>query len=332
MQTSRKIVIIMGAARSGTTWLQAMLAAHEVICTASELFLYVDYTSKWTDSYHQQVTRSQHNVKIGLPVLWMEQQLIEQLRAFVNSVYDEVAAKKPGARIVVDKTPSYTHYVEHILTLIPDVHFIHVIRDGRDVVSSTLATAQSWGSHWASRDVRRICKQWIEAVQNGRLAQKIDQQYTEIRYEDLLHDGVATLERVFDAIGLHIDRERAKQIYDAHTIEQMRQRFTLRDSEIQTESGGIFLAPKSFYRQGTAGNWHRDLNVLQLYIIYITAGKLLRELDYTDDSKWWYRRRHERWLIPIVAKMTLLINKLTLPIRRHLQLRQKLQTLLNRSL
>jgi hypothetical protein len=44
-------VFIVGAPRSGTTWLQAMIGAHPSICTTDELKLFNLFTGPWEESW-----------------------------------------------------------------------------------------------------------------------------------------------------------------------------------------------------------------------------------------------------------------------------------------
>ena len=49
MTLDNQFVFIIGAPRSGTTWLQTMLAAHPSVCTSVELTLFDKYITSWIE-------------------------------------------------------------------------------------------------------------------------------------------------------------------------------------------------------------------------------------------------------------------------------------------
>src|SRR5215813_13675060 len=125
----RKISFIVGAPRSGTTWLQAMVGAHPRVCTSDELKLFNLFTGPWEDSWQLllELQRAEGGGARGLRTVWSDDEFYQFLTAFLQQVYTRVLATKPGAVVVLDKTPAYATYVEHIKRLIPQAKFIHLI-------------------------------------------------------------------------------------------------------------------------------------------------------------------------------------------------------------
>ncbi|HWW69344.1 MAG TPA: sulfotransferase [Duganella sp.] len=82
----------------------------------------------------------------------------------------------------------------------PHAHFIHIIRDGRDLAASHLKTVPDWGY----RTVAEAAYGWLEVVTRPRLAAP-DGRYLEVRYEDLVARPRATIERMLDHLGLPWD-------------------------------------------------------------------------------------------------------------------------------
>ena len=80
-----------------------------------------------------------------------------------------------------DKTPGYVFTMQHIQALLPEAHFIHVIRDPRD-------TAMSWRKTWfaPSQDYAVLGAFWRQNVEVGRRAAPSLRHYQEIRFEDLV--------------------------------------------------------------------------------------------------------------------------------------------------
>ena len=163
-----------------------MLGAHPSVCTFAELKLYDSYIAPWIKAWEGQISLQKYDDFSGLPTVWSEEELYDFLREFLTRVYERVLATKPEATILLDKHPGYSDHVEYINRLIPNARFIHVIRDGRDVVASLLAASQGWGKLWAPKDVESAASIWKKHVLAAREAHKYDGRYLEVRYEELL--------------------------------------------------------------------------------------------------------------------------------------------------
>jgi LPS sulfotransferase NodH len=285
----KQFVFIIGAPRSGTTWLQAMLGAHPSVCTFGELQLYDFYTAPWVAAWKKQVELGGFN---GLPTLWDEETLYQFLREFLDRVYSLALDAKPGATILLDKHPGYSRHVEHIDLLVPNAKFIHVIRDGRDVAVSLLAASEEWAKLWAPKDIRSAAVFWKALVLEARKAQPYTQRYMELRYEDLFSNGIGVLKDLFEFIGAPIDDEDVKSIFNSNQFEKMKQKGTGTNKR---------PLPEAFFRKGQVGDWQTVLNPAQRLIFHDMAGDLLCELGYANDS-WWIGRWHQRLTLPLLNK------------------------------
>ncbi|MCK1675028.1 sulfotransferase [Bradyrhizobium sp. 150] len=79
----------------------------------------------------------------------------------------------------------------------PDAHFVHIVRDGRDLAASHLRTVPEWGY----RTVAEAAHGWREIVsQPHRLAPP--ERYLEVRYEDLVTSPRSSLMRVLNDLHL----------------------------------------------------------------------------------------------------------------------------------
>jgi len=285
MLNGKKLVIIMGAGRSGTTWLQAMLDSCSSVVTMSELRV-LAYTGQWMARWQ---LHDERPYATGLPLLWTREEMLDEMRTLAEKTYARLVQHHPDATIILDKTPRYVYQHDHIRTLFPETHFIHVIRDGRDVTASTLAAAQDWGAHWAPHKARNAARQWVKDVVAGREAQSYTDYYTEVRYEELLANDTKALQRVFTAMGINKSHDEIQAIYKAHTLEKMRANYTIPDNDERSQKAetGIFKMPKSFYRQGQAMGWQTDLTPSQKYAVFQEAQDLLLSLGYATSDTWW---------------------------------------------
>lgn len=296
MILNQRFVFIIGAPRSGTTWLQAMIGSHPAVCTLDELKLFDLFTGPWEKSWKHliELQKTAGGGRRGLSILWAENEFYDFLREFLERVYSSVLATKPDATIILDKTPGYSNYVEHINRLIPQAKFIHLIRDGRDVAASLRAASRGWGKLWAPKRIESGAHLWKSTLLDARKASRYGERYIEFRYEELLADGTAKLQDAFEFIGVSVTKEQTERIYKDHCFDSMKY-----------ESTGVasFGLPAGFFRKGQAGNWRTELHANERYMLHDTAGDLLCELGYADDS-WWIDHAHQRFTLPLRAMLS----------------------------
>ena len=96
----RGYVFVIGAPRSGTTWLQNMMGAHPEIVTPQESNLFSVYVAllrrEWSRSLPVSANEWQSARHNGLPAILTEEEFNLLIRDFVLSVYDAVRRLKPG--------------------------------------------------------------------------------------------------------------------------------------------------------------------------------------------------------------------------------------------
>jgi hypothetical protein len=109
----------------------------------------------------------------------------------VRAIFEQFAATQGHVRWG-DKTPDYCHHLPVIHQLFPDAQFLHVVRDGRDVAHSALATGfgpkNCYEAALAWRKTLGEIDRFRETLPAGS--------YTEIRYEQLVSDPAGTLTNV----------------------------------------------------------------------------------------------------------------------------------------
>jgi Sulfotransferase family len=287
-------VCIIGAPRSGTTWLQALIGAHPQVSTTQELKLFDLFTGPWEHSWRQlvELQRSAGGGPRGLRVVWSDDEFRGLLESVVKDVHARVLARKPGATVVLDKSPGYSHYVAHIRSLVPQVKFIHVLRDGRDVAVSLRVASAGWARAWAPSSIASAASLWRSMVTAAREAEAPEPtRYLEIRYEEMQADGPASLLRALSFVGLPATLEDAVAICERHGLARMR------------DGAGPFDLPREFFRRGRVGSWRGEMTPMERYRFEEAAGDLLRELGYAP-SGWWIERRLERWLVPALAAVS----------------------------
>jgi hypothetical protein len=125
-------------------------------------------------------------------------------RHVLHSLFRAYAETRPAThecpRIFVEKTPANDYYSEQVFKYFPEAKLIQIIRDPRAVYASRQkALRQRRVRHSKSF---RLVNEWNRNIwQCQRLRDRPDQ-FLSIRYEDLLADPKAILNRVCEFIGI----------------------------------------------------------------------------------------------------------------------------------
>lgn len=282
--------VVVGCPRSGTSLLAVMLDSHPDLAVPPETaFIGLVAGLHGTPETVRQgffdiVTADRITVSnwsdFGLDkdALRRRLELIEPftvsagLRAFY-AMY----AKGEGKPRCGEKTPGYVFLLPEIAALLPEAHFIHVIRDPGD-------TALSWRKTWfaPSQDLRVLGEHWRKHVEAGRRAATLVRRYLEIRFEDLVRRPEETLKRVcaFAALPWHpamLDY-RAR---GAARLERLQGRQHARGPMIEREQrtrihANLTRAPDA----ERLGVWRREMSADERRALEDAAGPLARELGY----------------------------------------------------
>ncbi|MBN1954000.1 MAG: sulfotransferase [Anaerolineae bacterium] len=202
---------IVGHPRSGTTLLRFLLGSHPRLYIPEETGFIPFLVKRRQLDAELSLAQAQRVVaRIGrLNHLWRD--MVTDLPAFYAAlprptlafVLDDLYRRQIAAHGAVrwgDKTPLYVRYIPTIERIFADAQFIHVIRDGRDAALSAL---HKWPERRTYMDLYYLLKQWVNNVEAGRAAgQRLgDARYIEVRYEELVQQPLAALERVADFLG-----------------------------------------------------------------------------------------------------------------------------------
>ncbi|MBL8614364.1 MAG: sulfotransferase [Deltaproteobacteria bacterium] len=192
---------VLGCPRSGTSWLGAVLDAHPRLRCGMELDLL---------SAFQQVARaravhgSPERARGGPTVLrgGANQLAAMHLHDIVRWELAESGKPRFG-----DKTPSYALNMEVLTATFAGCQFIHILRDGRDNVSSLLqseASQRHWRTEdWVPRSVEAAARYWLEHVRRAQASGAAlgPGRYVEVRYEALMESPLAEGRRLLRFLG-----------------------------------------------------------------------------------------------------------------------------------
>lgn len=281
--TNNEFIFIIGSTRSGTTWLQSILADHPLIVSTVELTFFTAYIDPWIKAWELECEPIKTGKWVkGLPHLFNEEEFYSYLIKFLEMGYQKVKNKKPNATYILDKNPYNALYVDRIHQFLPNSRFIHIIRDGRDVVCSMRNVKKNVG--FSTNNIKKGAEHWKKMVNSAIKASKFHDQYYEVRYEELLLDGYQILKRIFDFCGITITEKEIINLYDSHKFEIMKQNSLIPDPSIKIRVPG-------FYHKGKIGTWKEELSPQEQRIFYNIAGELLENLGYIESGLYYQFQR-----------------------------------------
>ncbi len=214
-----KPIIIGGCGSSGTTLLKTMLDAHEKIACGPELSFFdrpVLYRTAIGELHQMFITQRFDALEkeLHFPLVtsagtyfglfapnagkqyhsfdFIEEifRMSRDLKHFLDLFFSHHAYRQKKSRWA-EKTPNNIFCVEQVLELFPDAYFVHVIRDGRDVVLSLIEKRKF--------SLSAAIYRWLLAVEAG-IRHRGHSRYLEVRYEDLVLDTENTLRALMHSL------------------------------------------------------------------------------------------------------------------------------------
>lgn len=124
--------------------------------------------------------------------------------SFVN-ILDRITIENKK-RLWLEKTPQHLHYIKPIEKYIKNTKFIHVVRNGEDVVASLYEVTHRYPEIWGGpKTIDECIKRWIEDV---KISEKYSfrQNHLTIKYEDLVDDAEKILRKTCKFIGVEYNQ------------------------------------------------------------------------------------------------------------------------------
>ncbi len=249
-------VFVIGSPRSGTTLLRLMLDSHPRISCGEETHFLRDLEAIVGRNWELVAT-------YGLPREWW----LERIRVLYADFQTEVLARAGKARWA-EKDPTYTLHLPFVQELFPDALYVHLLRDGHDVVASF---RDRWGYTSAARAARSEWARYVSAARE--LGERLDdERFLELRYEELVDDPETQARRLFAFLGEDWDPAVIDFDPAEHRATDRYQRFTAQ----RREAGG---GEATIYRS-RVGAGGKSLDPVLRTLLRRNNGDLLRELGY----------------------------------------------------
>lgn len=267
------IVWIFCTARSGSTWLRAMLADS----LPSEVWE-EPKVGQLFGAFYDQAKQGQlgsSNFVLGNPT---KQAWTKALRNFVlETARASHPSIKPEQYLIV-KEPDGAIGAPLLMSALPESRMILLVRDPRDVVASSVDAHKkgNWmyehldesqrarrnSSKWEINPfVRGISNKYLQHLGNAKQAYDDHRSYKMIvRYEDLRASPLGTMRKLCSELQLPIDQSLLSDVVEAHAWEKIPK---------QEKGSG------KFYRKAKPGGWKEELSPKQTEIVENITNPLL---------------------------------------------------------
>jgi tetratricopeptide (TPR) repeat protein len=194
----RRVALLGGHPRSGTTLFEQILDSHPDIISAEETETFHDY------AYIPLLQGSLANAYLPPPLQSATPPLLRQSRDNYFNAMEQMFGEPIGHRLLIDKNPSLTFMLPAYVRIFPEAKYLMALRDPRDVclscfmqpfvpvgqVSSAYLTMAATVNEYAA-----LMNTWrrIEPMLSGR--------YLEVRYENLVNDLESESRRALNFLG-----------------------------------------------------------------------------------------------------------------------------------
>jgi hypothetical protein len=239
-------VFVIGSPRSGTSILAWSLAAQDGFCTFSESdFIFHLFGQGRLDEAYRTVG---DHIGGG----WLAEKGVsrEEFFAHLGLGLNALMTSRAKEPRWIDQSPSYTLIARRLAELFPGASFLHILRDGRQVVNSMINSG--FEAPWA-KDFRTACRTWAHFV---RVASAFEVEWPErcltVPYAELVAAPVEWFGRMLEFIGAPPSPVPA-HYFQTHRINSSYDRRSMRTGEDRSATAPVVASvPSDPWSQWTA--------------------------------------------------------------------------------
>jgi len=197
----RRLTLLGGHPRSGTTLLEQVLDSHPDIISMEETEVFHD------DAYMPLVNRMPE----GTPILSILEpapaDALQRSRANYFRSAELLLGQPIGDRLLIDKNPSLTFLIPPFIRIFPETKLLIALRDPRDVVLSCfmqpIRTGQGSAAYLRIQSTVEEYAAMMSLWQT--LRPMLEGRYLEVRYEDMVEDLESVARRTLEFLGVPWD-------------------------------------------------------------------------------------------------------------------------------
>ncbi|HEV2435958.1 MAG TPA: sulfotransferase [Verrucomicrobiae bacterium] len=198
LQPLRRLALLCGHPRSGTTLLEQVLDAHSDVTSAEETKMMHD------DAYLPLIRDFPEGTSILQALDSVPPSVIRHARENYFTCIERFLRRQIGNRLLVDKNPALNLMIPMVVRIFPETKFLIALRDPRDVVVSCFTQALPLtpiSSSYLSLEgivnqYANVMGFWLE------MAPRMGGQWMYVRYEELVADLPAAANSVLGFLGL----------------------------------------------------------------------------------------------------------------------------------
>ena len=282
-QINMQVFFIVGAQKSGSTWLQKSLNSLEGFHCLGEGHFINKLLMPMAQSLHEynkmmQVVQRRVYEGEGFYTPVPEGEFLSTMRGWILTMMVRNAkAHQDQILALGDKTPANSFHIPTLKQLFPRCRFIHLLRDGRDVAVSAYhhreriqAEAGQTGDS-LDASAAQLLSTWAGCTRAIRKAQMAGIPIHTVRYEAMLENSEAILRSCVDYLlpQNSVSDQQIQEAVDANSF--------------QVLSGGRkpgAIDENSNLRRGQAGSWKDELNPAAVERFNPEDRELLESLGY----------------------------------------------------
>lgn len=251
---------IIGSGRSGNTLLRSILTANPLVAIPPESYViykaYLHYKVyrflAWPELVQLIISDFEShpqffNWNISLTKCYQRcinlPQNERSLASIIMHIYREYSeAHFPEAIFYGDKTPLNTLHLDEINHIFPRAKYIHLVRDGRDVVSSYIKMGRY-------SNIEDAAERWNSSIDKALKFKKTKglNTFLEIKYEDLVTNSESVIKNICNFLAIPYDISMIKRDSNLDSLGDVR----------NLKHHGNVMNPIS---TNSIGNWEKNLN------------------------------------------------------------------------
>jgi hypothetical protein len=209
-----KRILVVGCPRSGTTLVQKLLGARNDVytCRETHYFQRIRRPGKW--KVLDYLMLSQRNVTGAFDFVRTHNELrgeynpgrVSSMRSAVL-FFDRIMtseAQLAGKVAWVEKTPAHLFHIGWIKRYIPTARFVHVLRDGRDVVASMVDAARKFpqAEAWKRYTDPQAAVEEYNRCLSASLKHSRSEDHVFVQYEHLIEDVELVCDSLYRSLDL----------------------------------------------------------------------------------------------------------------------------------
>ncbi len=276
---NKNLFFIIASPKSGTTWLQHVLNGHpEIHCSGEDNFNQLKHDLEHAVNQYNYYMSATNNGIGTTNFCQFTRQNLEYLFLITIGVLLANFCDNTQVPCIGSKNPILVKCPEIYARLMPKARFIHIIRDGRDVIVSLWfnnlrvapeQTKRRWPSFCEC--VAEGVREWAEDIQKAQaFGVNHPDRYLELRYEDLHDSPETSIKRVLEFLDVDASIPMIAQCRQAGEFRTLA-RGRDRGQEDQAD----------FFRKGVIGDWKNHFDKASLDLFMSVAGPTLEKYGYT---------------------------------------------------